>query len=60
LHDVEDERDDFANFSWLHNFGDGALLTISPFTTSIAHIISAALTIPSAPILIADQISWVA
>jgi outer membrane receptor protein involved in Fe transport len=31
LHDVEDERDDFANFSWLHNFGSGASLTISPF-----------------------------
>jgi len=31
LHDTEDERDDFANFSWLHNFGNGALLTISPF-----------------------------
>ena len=31
LHDTEDERDDFANFSWLHNFGNGALLTVSPF-----------------------------
>ena len=31
LHDTEDERDNFANFSWLHNFGNGALLTISPF-----------------------------
>ena len=31
LHDVEDERDDFTNFTWLHNFGNGTLLTISPF-----------------------------
>ena len=31
LHDVEDERDDFANFSWLHTAGDGITLTISPF-----------------------------
>jgi len=31
LHDVEDEHDDFANFSWLRNFGGGTLLTISPF-----------------------------
>lgn len=31
LHDVEDERDDFANFSWLHTVGDGITLTVSPF-----------------------------
>ncbi|HJU11247.1 MAG TPA: TonB-dependent receptor [Candidatus Binataceae bacterium] len=31
LHDVEDERDDFANFSWLHTVSDGITLTISPF-----------------------------
>ena len=31
LKDVEDERDSFVNFSWLHTFGKGALLTVSPF-----------------------------
>lgn len=31
LHDVEDERDDFANFSWLHTIGSGISLTVSPF-----------------------------
>jgi outer membrane receptor protein involved in Fe transport len=29
--DVENERDSFANFSWLHTFGNGGLLTVSPF-----------------------------
>ncbi len=31
LHDVEDERDDFVNFSWLHNVASGVSLTVSPF-----------------------------
>ena len=31
LHDVEDERDDFANFTWLHTVGSGVVLTVSPF-----------------------------
>ncbi|HEY1270483.1 MAG TPA: TonB-dependent receptor plug domain-containing protein, partial [Terriglobales bacterium] len=31
LNDLEDERDDFVNFSWLHTLGSGAVLTISPF-----------------------------
>ena len=31
LKDVEDERDSFVNFSWLHTFSKGALLTVSPF-----------------------------
>ena len=31
LHDVENERDDFANFSWLHTVSSGITLTISPF-----------------------------
>ncbi|HEV2697974.1 MAG TPA: TonB-dependent receptor, partial [Terriglobales bacterium] len=31
LHDVEDERDDFANFTWLHTLGSGVELTVSPF-----------------------------
>jgi outer membrane receptor protein involved in Fe transport len=31
VRDVENERDAFANFSWLHTFGAGAVLTVSPF-----------------------------
>ena len=31
IRDVENERDDFANFSWLHTIGAGAVLTVSPF-----------------------------
>ncbi len=29
--DVEDERDHFVNFSWLHTAGPGVVLTVSPF-----------------------------
>jgi outer membrane receptor for ferrienterochelin and colicin len=29
--DVENERDAFANFSWLHTIGAGTVLTLSPF-----------------------------
>ena len=29
--DVENERDAFANFSWLHTIGSGMVLTVSPF-----------------------------
>jgi outer membrane receptor protein involved in Fe transport len=31
LPDVENERDSFVNFSWLHTAADGVLLTVSPF-----------------------------
>jgi len=31
IRDVEDERDDFVNFSWLHTSANGVLWTISPF-----------------------------
>jgi outer membrane receptor protein involved in Fe transport len=31
LHDIENERDDFVNFSWLHTMGTGVTLTVSPF-----------------------------
>jgi outer membrane cobalamin receptor len=31
LHDVENERDDFVNFTWLHTMGSGIALTVSPF-----------------------------
>jgi hypothetical protein len=31
LHDVEDERDDFVNFTWLHTLAGGITLTASPF-----------------------------
>ena len=31
IRDVEDERDDLVNFSWLHTLNPGAVLTVSPF-----------------------------
>jgi outer membrane receptor for ferrienterochelin and colicin len=31
LHDVENEHDDFVNFTWLHTIGSGVTLTVSPF-----------------------------
>jgi outer membrane receptor protein involved in Fe transport len=31
LHDVENERDDFINLSWLHTMGTGITVTVSPF-----------------------------
>jgi len=31
IRDVEDERDDLVNFSWLHTFNPGTVLTVSPF-----------------------------
>jgi outer membrane receptor protein involved in Fe transport len=31
IRDVENERDAFANFSWLHTAGQGTVLTVSPF-----------------------------
>ena len=31
IRDLDLERDAFANFSWVHTFGPGMLLTISPF-----------------------------
>jgi outer membrane receptor protein involved in Fe transport len=31
IRDVENERDAFVNFSWLHTVGSGLVLTVSPF-----------------------------
>jgi outer membrane receptor protein involved in Fe transport len=31
VRDVEDERDDFVNFSWVHTAGSGLTFTLSPF-----------------------------
>ena len=31
IRDLDRERDAFANFSWVHTFGRGMLLTLSPF-----------------------------
>ncbi len=31
IRDVDDERDHFVNFSWLHTAGSGVVLTLSPF-----------------------------
>jgi outer membrane receptor for ferrienterochelin and colicin len=31
IRDIQDERDAFVNFSWLHTAGPGIVLTVSPF-----------------------------
>jgi outer membrane receptor protein involved in Fe transport len=31
IRDVEDERDAFVNFSWVHTVGQGIVLTVAPF-----------------------------
>ncbi len=31
FHDVENERDAFVNFSWLHSIGTNTVVTVSPF-----------------------------
>ena len=31
IRDVQNERDAFVNFSWLHTIGSGTVLTVSPF-----------------------------
>src|SRR5581483_1583142 len=31
VRDVENERDAFVNFSWLHTYSNGVLVTVSPF-----------------------------
>ncbi len=31
IRDVQDERDAFVNFSWVHTLGPGRMLTVSPF-----------------------------
>ena len=48
--DVEDERDDFVNFSWLHTAGAGVVLTISPFYHfNRAHYIGSGFDTPVIP-----------
>jgi outer membrane receptor protein involved in Fe transport len=48
--DVEDERDTFVNFSWLHTAGPGAVLTFSPFYHfNRAHYVGNAIDTPIIP-----------
>ncbi len=48
--DVEDERDDFVNFSWLHTAGPGVVLTVSPFCHfNRAHYIGSRFDTPTVP-----------
>ncbi|HVO62225.1 MAG TPA: TonB-dependent receptor [Terriglobales bacterium] len=50
IRDVEDERDDFVNFSWLHTTASGILLTVSPFYHfNRAHYVGGAADTPVAP-----------
>jgi hypothetical protein len=50
IRDVEDERDTFVNFSWLHTIGTGTVLTVSPFYHfNRAHYIGGANDTPLIP-----------
>jgi hypothetical protein len=50
IRDVENERDSFVNFSWLHTAGNGILTTISPFYHfNRAHYIGGATDTPIIP-----------
>jgi outer membrane receptor protein involved in Fe transport len=50
LRDVEDERDDFVNFSWVHTVGSGVTFTLSPFYHfNRAHYIGGAADLPVIP-----------
>jgi outer membrane cobalamin receptor len=50
IRDVENERDSFVNFSWLHTAGNGILTTVSPFYHfNRAHYIGGATDTPIIP-----------
>lgn len=50
IRDVENERDDFVNFSWVHSWKDGVLLTVSPFYHfNRAHYLGGSLDTPVSP-----------
>src|SRR5207248_1648997 len=57
LHDVENERDDFVNFSWLHTIGTGVTLTVSPFYHFNRAHYEPNTDDTSSPNMIADQIT---
>jgi outer membrane receptor protein involved in Fe transport len=48
--DIENERDAFANFSWIHTAGEGLTLTLSPFYHfNRAHYVGKSVGDPSDP-----------
>jgi outer membrane receptor protein involved in Fe transport len=56
IRDVEDERDDLINFSWLHTFNPGAVLTVSPFYHfNRAHYIGGYIGEPDPDVLIPED-----
>jgi outer membrane cobalamin receptor len=53
IRDVEDERDDLINFSWLHTFDPGTVLTVSPFYHfNCAHYVGGYIGQPSPNVII--------
>jgi outer membrane receptor protein involved in Fe transport len=51
VRDVNNERDAFSNFSWLHTFSPGWVLTISPFYHfNRAHYLGSPLDAPVSPV----------
>src|SRR4051812_16669333 len=56
IRDVEDERDDLINFSWLHTLDPGAVLTVSPFYHfNRAHYVGGYVGQPDPDVVIPDD-----
>jgi hypothetical protein len=56
VRDVEDERDDLVNFSWLHTLDPGAVLTVSPFYHfNRAHYVGGYVGQPDPDVVISDD-----
>lgn len=56
LRDVENERDDFVNFSWLHTFGNGVVATVSPFYHfNRAHYVGGYTGVPDPDVIIPND-----
>ena len=51
IRDVENERDAFTNFSWLHTFGPATVMAISPFSHfNRAHYLGSPNDVPVTPV----------
>ncbi len=56
VRDVENERDDLVNFSWLHTIASGVLITVSPFYHfNRAHYIGGYVGQPDPDVIIPDD-----
>jgi hypothetical protein len=54
--DIENERDVFANFSWIHTAGEGLTFTVSPFYHfNRAHYVGEYTSVPDAEVVIPNN-----